>query len=187
MRNLLGGWQFSGIWILQSGLPFSVYTSAGFVPICSGGATPVNGGCPTGSTIIGNAGGDYNADGSNYDVPNVPSFGAHLSNPGKQKFLSGLFPASAFPLPALGMEGNLGRNTYDNEGFNNVDFTFSKSFSAPWFWGEKLKMEARGEVFDLFNRTNLTGVNGDLSSGTFGEATNQLPARSFQLHLRVTF
>ena len=187
MRNLLGGWQFSGIWILQSGLPFSVYTSAGFKPICSGGATPVNGGCPTGSTIIGDAGGDFNADGSNYDVPNVPSFGAHLSNPGKQKFLSGLFPASAFPLPALGMEGNLGRNTYDNEGFNNVDFTFSKSFSAPWFWGEKLKMEARGEVFDLFNRTNLTGVNGDLSSGTFGEATNQLPARSFQLHLRVTF
>jgi hypothetical protein len=187
MRNLLGGWQFSGIWILQSGLPFSVYTSAGFVPICSGAATPVNGGCPAGSTIIGDAGGDYNADGSNYDVPNVPSFGSHLSNPGKQKFLSGLFTASAFPLPALGMEGTLGRNTYDNEGLDNVDFTFSKSFSAPWFWGEKLKMEAKGEVFNLFNRTNLTGVNGDLSSGTFGQATNQLPARSFQLHLRAIF
>ncbi|MGB2676936.1 MAG: TonB-dependent receptor [Candidatus Acidiferrum sp.] len=186
-RNLLGGWQFSGIWILQSGLPFTVYTSAGFAPICSGGATPVGGKCPTGSTIIGDAGGDYNADGSNYDYPNVPSFGKHLSGQSKSNYLNGLFTASAFSLPALGAEGDLGRNTYDNQGFNNVDFTFSKSFSAPWFWGEKLKMEARGEVFNLFNRTNLTGVNGDLSSGSFGKATNQLPARSFQMHLRATF
>ena len=28
--------------------------------------------------VIGNKGGDYNADGMNYDVPNVPSFGRHL-------------------------------------------------------------------------------------------------------------
>jgi hypothetical protein len=186
-RNVLGGWQFTGIWILQSGLPFSVYTSAGFAPVCSGGATPIGGGCPTGSTIIGNAGGDYNADGSNYDVPNVPSFGSHLSGQHKSNFLNGLFPASAFPAPALGIQGNLGRNTYDNEGYNNVDFTVAKSFSAPWFFGEKLKLEARGEVYNLFNRTNLTGVTGDLSSGTFGRATSQLPARSLQMHLRATF
>jgi len=186
-RNVLGGWQFTGIWILQTGLPFTVYTSAGFAPICSGGVTPVNGGCPAGSTIVGNAGGDYNADGSNWDVPNVPSFGSHLSGQKKSNYLNGLFAASAFPAPGLGVEGNLGRNTYDNEGYNNVDFTVAKSFSAPWFWGEKLKMEARGEFYNLFNRTNLTGVTGDLSSGTFGKATNQLPARSFQLHLRATF
>jgi hypothetical protein len=196
-RNLLGGWTFSAVWILQSGLPFSVYTSAAFAPVCA--ANPAVGTLPAGdcfnagnvfipgSIITSNAGGDYNADGSNYSVPNVPSFGSHLSNPGKQKYLSGLFPASAFPVPALGMEGNLGRNTYDNEGYDNVNFTFGKSFSAPWFFGERLKLEARGEVFNLFNRTNLTSVNGDLSSGTFGQATNQLPARSFQLHLRATF
>ncbi|MGA2299086.1 MAG: TonB-dependent receptor [Candidatus Acidiferrum sp.] len=196
-RNLLGGWTFSAVWILQSGLPFSVYTSAAFAPVCA--ANPAVGTLPAGdcyngasvfipgSIITSNAGGDYNADGSNYSVPNVPSFGSHLSNPGKQKYLNGLFPASAFPVPALGMEGNLGRNTYDNEGYDNVNFTFGKSFSAPWFFGERLKLEARGEVFNLFNRTNLTSVNGDLSSGTFGQATNQLPARSFQLHLRATF
>jgi len=196
-RNLLGGWTFSAVWILQSGLPFSVYTSAAFAPVCA--ANPAVGTLPAGdcyngasvfipgSIITSNAGGDYNADGSNYSVPNVPSFGSHLSNPGKQKYLNGLFPASAFPVPALGMEGNLGRNTYDNEGYYNVNFTFGKSFSAPWFFGERLKLEARGEVFNLFNRTNLTSVNGDLSSGTFGQATNQLPARSFQLHLRATF
>ena len=182
-RGILGGWQFGGVWIMQTGLPFCVYTTAGFAPICSGGATPVNGGCPVGSTIVGNAGGDYNADGSNYDVPNVPSFGSHVSGKHKKDFLNGLFPASAFPAPALGMEGNLGRNTYDNEGYNNVNFTFGKLFS----FGERLKFEARGEVFNLFNRSNLIGVQGDLSQGTFGKATSQLPARSLQLHLRATF
>jgi hypothetical protein len=197
-RNLLGGWTFSAVWILQSGLPFSVYNNAAFAPVCA--ANPPEGGLPAGdcfntagvfipgSIITSDAGGNYNADGStNYSVPDVPSFGSHLSNPGKQKFLSGLFPATAFPAPALGTEGNLGRNTYDNEGYNNVNFTFGKSFSAPWFFGERLKLEARGEVFNLFNRTNLISVNGDMSQRTFGEATNQLNARYFQLHLRATF
>jgi hypothetical protein len=186
-RNLLGGWQFSGIWIAQTGLPFSVYTSAGFAAICSGGVATVNGGCPTGSTIIGNSGGDYNADGTNWDVPDVPSFGPHLSGQGKQKFLNGLFSASAFPAPALGVQGTLGRNTYDNEGYNNVDFTVAKIFSAPWFFGERLRLEARGEFYNLFNRSNLTGVQGDLSQGNFGKATSQLNARYIQLHLRAIF
>jgi hypothetical protein len=175
-RNVLGGWQFSGVWLLQSGLPFSVYTSAGFAPVFD-----------SSGNVIGNTGGDYNADGANYDVPNAPSFGKHPSGQSMKNYLNGLFPASAFPAPALGMQGTLGRNTYDNQGYNNVNFTVSKSFSAPWFWGEKLKLEARGEVYNLFNRTNLISVNGDLSSGTFGKATNQLPARSLQMHLRATF
>jgi hypothetical protein len=175
-RNILGGWEFGGVWILQTGLPFTVYTSAAFNPVYDS----------TGK-VIGNTGGDYNADGSNYDVPNAPSFGNHLSGQGKKAFLTGLFPASAFPVPALGTEGNLGRNTYDEPGYNNLDFTFEKFFSTPWFFGEKLKIEAKGEVFDLFNRSNLTSVSSDLSSGSFGKATNQLPPRSLQLHLRASF
>jgi len=175
-RNLLGGWQFSGMWIMQTGLPFSVYTSAGFAPVFDAAGN-----------VVGNTGGDYNADGSNYDVPNVPSFGNHLSGQSKNKFLHGLFPASAFPAPALGSQGNLGRNTCDGPGYNNVDFTVGKFFSLPWFFGEPLRLEVRGELYNVFNRTNLTAVNGDLSSGTFARATSQLPARNTQLHVRATF
>ena len=75
VRSILGGWQFGGKWIGQTGIPFTAYTSAPFVPVCSGGVALVNGGCPTGHTIVGDAGGDYNADGTNYDVPNAPTFG----------------------------------------------------------------------------------------------------------------
>ncbi len=171
-KNILGGWQFGGVWILQSGLPFTVYTSAPFHPVFD-----ANG------NVIGNTGGDYNADGTNYDVPNAPAFGRHLSGKKKKDYLNGLFNSSAFPAPALGVEGNLGRNTYDQPGFNNVDFTFEKFFTIK----ERVKIEARGEVFDLFNRANLTGVTSDMSSGLFGHSTNQLPARSIQFHLRASF
>ncbi|MGA7340328.1 MAG: hypothetical protein WBX18_07020, partial [Terracidiphilus sp.] len=187
VRNILGGWQFGGKWIGQTGIPFTVYTSAPFVPVCSGGALLVNGGCPTGSTIVGNAGGDYNADGTAYDVPNVPSFGRHLSGQSKGAFLKGIFSASSFPTPALGQEGNIGRNTYDQPGYKDMDFTFEKYFNAPWFFSEKVKIEAKGEVFNLFNRSNLWQVDGGLNDSTFGEVTNQLPARYFQLHLRASF
>lgn len=176
LRNVLGGWQFGAVWIMQTGLPFTVYTSAAFNPVFNGSGQ-----------VIGNTGGDYNADGSNYDVPNKPSFGSHLSGQHKTNYLTGLFTASQFPVPSLGDEGDLGRNTYDQLGYNNCDFTFTKFFSTPWFFGEKMKIEAKGEVYNLFNRTNLTGVSSDLSSGSFGTSTNQLPARSFQLHLRASF
>jgi hypothetical protein len=181
-RNVLGGWQFGGVWIMQTGLPFTVYTSAAFDPVFD-----------SSGNVTGNTGGNYNADGYNYDVPNVPSFGSHLGGKHKKDYLApsnggaGLFTASQFPVPSLGDEGSLGRNTYDQLGYNNFDFTFTKFFSTPWFFGEKMKIEAKGEVYDLFNRTNLTGVSSDLSSGSFGTSTNQLPARSLQLHLRASF
>jgi len=170
-RSLLGDWQISGIWLLQSGLPFTVFTSQGFVPVYNAAGQ-----------VIGNKGGDYNADGSNFDSPNAPSFGTNVSS-GKNNYLNGLFPASAFPVPALGQEGDLGRNTYNNEGYNNINLTVGRLFPIR----ERLKIEARAEIFNLFNRTNLTGVNGDLSSGTFGQATGQQPAHSLQLHLKATF
>jgi hypothetical protein len=189
LRSIFGGWQFSGVLVLQTGLPFTVVNNSGFSPICSGGKTPVNGGCPAGSTIIGDSGGDYNADGSAVDVPNVPSFGSHLSGLHKASFLKGIFPGggAAFPAPALGTEGHLGRNTYDNLGYNNMNFTVDKFFSVPWFFSEKMKIETKGEFINLFNRANLTGVSSNITSGNFGQATGQLSARYFQLHLRASF
>jgi hypothetical protein len=175
-RNTLGGWQFGGVWVMQTGLPFTVYTTAAFQPVFDAQGN-----------VVGNRGGDYNADGFDWDVPNVPSFGAHLSGKKKMDYLNGLFSASSFPTPALGQEGKLGRNTYDEPGYNNLNFTFAKSFNTPWFFGEKMNVEAKGEVINLFNRSNLDFVTSDMSSSLFGHATSQLPARYLQLHLRANF
>ena len=175
-RYILGGWEFGGLVILQTGLPFTVYTSAPFSPIFN-----------SAGQVIGNTGGDYNADGYNYDVPNAPAFGNHLNGQSKKNFLNGLFAASAFPAPPLGMQGSLGRNTFDRPGLSNVDFTLTRNFTTKWFFNEALHLQFKAEVYNLFNRVNLTGVVSDLSSSLFGHATNQLPARSLQLHFRAIF
>jgi hypothetical protein len=187
LKALLGGWEFGGVWVGYTGLPFTVHNASAFVPVCSGNAALVNDQCPQGTTIVGDAGGDYNADGLNNDLPNAPSFGRHLSGQSKKQFLNGIFQSSAFPAPSLGVPGNLGRNTYDSPGYKIMNFTFEKYFNAPWFFAEKIKIEAKGEVFNLFNRTNLGSVDSSLTDSTFGKSTSQLPPRSLQLHLRASF
>jgi hypothetical protein len=166
---------------MQTGLPFTVFTSAPFHPVFDAGGN-----------VVGNTGGDYNADGYNYDVPNVPSFGRHLSGRNKEEFLNGVFgppstAAAQFPTPALGTEGNLGRNTYDQPGYNNVDLNISKFFAVPWFFGERMKIEVKGEMLNLFNRANLQFVSSDMTSGSFGQATNSQPARTITIHVRASF
>jgi hypothetical protein len=181
LKNILGGWQLGGVWLLQTGLPFTVYTSAPFRPVFD-----LNG------NVVGNTGGDYNADGYNYDTPNVPSFGRHLSGRNKDEFLHGIFgppstAASQFPAPSLGSEGNLGRNTYDEPGYNNFNLNISKFFSVPWFFSERMKIEVKGEMLNLFNRANLQFVSSDMTSGSFGQATNSQPARTITIHVRASF
>jgi hypothetical protein len=188
VKNILGGWQFGGKWVGDTGLPFTAHTNQSFIPVCNNGTVAlVNNKCPAGSTITGNSGGDYNADGYGYDLPNVPTFGARLSGQSKSQFLKGIFTKSQFPSPALGQEGSLGRNTYDSPGYKDFDFTFEKYFGLPWFFSEKVKIEAKGEVFNLFNRTNLGSVDANMPDSSFGQSTSQLPSRSMQFHVRASF
>ena len=175
-RDTIGGWRVGGDSILSSGLPFTVNTTAPFHAVYD-----------SSGNVVGNTGGDYNADGNNYDVPNTPSFGRHLSGQPRSKFLTGLFPASAFPAPSLGTQGNLRRNTYDQQGYANVNLNAEKLWYAPWFNREKLNIEFRTEMVNAFNRPNMTNVDGDLVDGTFGKATGQAATRQIQFHARVQF
>jgi hypothetical protein len=160
--HILGGWQLAGIAIFQSGLPFSVVTT---------GAYPR---------------GDFNADGFNYDAPNTPSFGNHVSV-SRSAYISGLFPASAFPIPAPGQEGNLGRNTFSGPGLANVNLNVVKTARIPWFVREGATVQLRGEIFNLFNRVNLTNPVSDLSNSLFGKSTGQNLPRSVTFGIRVQY
>jgi hypothetical protein len=162
LYSLLGGWQMSTIGIFQSGLPFSVYTSAPY---------------PTG---------DYNADGFNYDFPNTPSFGNSLST-SRSNFIHGVFPASAFPIPTPGQEGNLGRNTFTGPGLANINASFSKSWSLPRFMRESASVQLRADIFNLFNRVNLFNPVSDLSNPLFGFSTTQDTPRSVQFGAKLSF
>jgi hypothetical protein len=160
-QQITGGWTLSPVITLESGQPFTVYTSAAY---------------PSG---------DFNGDGYDYDVPNVPSFGSTKST-SRSDFLKGVFAASAFPLPALGTEGNLGRNTYDGPGLANVNLAAERVFRLP-FLGEQGAFEVRGEILNLFNRVNLTNPVSDLSNGEFGKSTDQNLPRNIQVLGKIRF
>jgi hypothetical protein len=131
------------------------------------------------------SGGDYNADGYNYDMPNVPSFGRTISV-SRSTYRTGLFPASAFSAPTKGQEGNLGRNTYSGPGYANVNLSVQRAFPLP-FHGEAGKFDIRAEFLNLFNRVNYTGPVGDLNNINFGKSTGQFSARQIQLLAHIRF
>ena len=102
----------------------------------------------------------------------------------RSDYLKGLFPASAFPAPALGQEGNVGRDTVHGPGLAQIDFSLMKNIRTPWF-REHSNLQFRAEAYNLFNRVNLNGFNGDLSSGNFGQATGVFTPRTFQFGARL--
>jgi Carboxypeptidase regulatory-like domain/TonB dependent receptor len=58
--------------------------------------------------------------------------------------------------PAVGTFGNMGRNTFRDFGFRNVDFSAMKNFR----FGERLNMQFRAEFFNLFNHPNFANPFG---------------------------
>jgi hypothetical protein len=173
--SFLSAWELGAVTILQSGNPFSIYCDSSFNPVLN-----------SSGKVIGNSGCDYNADGLNYDYPNAPSFGGYLGGMSRSKYLNGMFQASDFPVPALGQDGNLGRNMFFGPGYANTNFNVVKHFPLR-FLGEQGKLDFRTEFFNLFNRVNLTQIDGNLSSSQFGKATTALGGRNVQFGLRLAF
>jgi len=172
LKRLAGGWQITGTGILQSGTPFTVFTDAPFAPILG----------PNGAVVgLAPNSGDYNADGVNFDFPNAP---ANVpSSFDRQDYIDGVFRGASFPLPAPGQEGNLGRSSFRNPGFINIDMSLIKNNRLT----ERVNAQFRFEVFNVLNRVNLQGVNGNLASSTFGRSTSTYDPRIIQLGVRVTF
>jgi hypothetical protein len=165
--EVVNGWQLATIVTIQAGRPFSVW---------NGASAP--------------AGGDYNRDGGGgavgggfYDRPNAPAAGSIPKSFDKQDFLKGLFPASAFPAPAPGQSGSLGRNTFRGPGYSTVDLSLIRAFTLL----EGKQLQLRLEAFNALNHVNLYLPNADLSLGNFGRSTQAFDARTLQVGLRFIF
>ena len=157
-RSVLGGWEIASVGILQSGTPFTVYTTAPF-----------------------EGGGDYNADGVNYDFPNVPSNAPVTFN--RQQYINGVFPASYLTAPAPGSEGNEQRGQFRNPGFINIDGSMIKNNRIT----ERVNLQLRFEFFNVLNRVNLQGVHSDLNDSQFARSTSTYDPRIIQLGARLVF
>jgi hypothetical protein len=157
-RAVLGGWQLSGFAIFQSGYPFSVFNGA-------------------------NPAGDYNLDGTAGDRPNAPLTPLAASGYTRAQFLSGVFPTSAFPIPAPGSDGMLGRNTFRGPGFAEVDLSIGKRFAIT----ERIHFGIRLDSYNALNHVNLNPPVSDLSNSNFGRSTSALLPRQYQGGARIEF
>ena len=182
------GWVVSGVTVLQSGTPFTVDTGASFH------AQLID---PTQPAIASNLqfapdSGDFNADGDNFDYPNVSSY--HQPHDRKSfKSGNGIFPHCAggnlngcgpFTLPTVGQEGNERVNQFQNPGFAQTDLALKKITSI----AEGLSLELRVDAINAFNRPNLMGVDTHAQDGTnFGTTGSTQTPRNLLLGARLTF
>ncbi|MGA8191101.1 MAG: hypothetical protein WB776_24535 [Candidatus Sulfotelmatobacter sp.] len=154
-HSLLGGWQWSGITLIQSGSPFSVYNE-GF------NATADNAG-------VGNG---FSTSGSYPDLVGNPKQG--VSSSALAGPLSGfgplLFNPSVFVLPTGLTFGNAGRNILRNPWRTNFDMALIKHFPVT----EGKYFEFRAEAFNVFNHVEYTWLGGDAGSAAdnSGRGTN---------------
>jgi hypothetical protein len=159
--SILGGWQLSGILQLQSGFPFTANYKG----------DPINIGGGSGGILTRP---NYVLDGSGLPVDaNLPS---------AQRSTARFFNTAAFVQP-INQFGSVGRNTLLGAGLTNIDAAVARVFVIR----EKLKLQVRGELFNLANHSNYNLIGRVVNDPTFGIVQNQLPPRQIQLALKAEF
>jgi Carboxypeptidase regulatory-like domain/TonB dependent receptor len=185
---LLSGWAVSGITIAQSGLPFSVFDSAGGTAFIGPGTTSTLSASlmPGMTTANGITSGDIHRriDGYlNFNAfTTAPSlYGPALCNPN--------VPNTAPPPNAnfcgTGF-GNLGRNIYRGPFQQNWDFSFLKNFRLT----ERQSLRFTTDFFNIWNHANFANpaVTDVENPGAFGKIVSTVGTpRLIQFSLRYAF
>ena len=164
LANVLGGWQISGVVALQTGLFTSI--SGG-----SRASTSPSNGYGTNVDLVG----DWRAvPGGQTTTPLFDASGNYLSG--------GWINRAAFA-PRTGLIGTVPRNLIEMPGTQNFNLSLMKKIQLT----EKLRLQLRGEVFNLFNHPNFRTLVTNLSASNFGALTQTDDPRVLQFGLKVLF
>jgi hypothetical protein len=91
-----------------------------------------------------------------------------------------------FSAPAAGSFGNMGRNSLRGPSYYNYDLSLFRSFPIK----EQIKLEFRGEAYNLFNNPRWGNPVGNLSSSSFGQTLALAPGtnnRQINIGARLLF
>jgi hypothetical protein len=157
LNQVLGGWRLAGIQVYSSGFPIALGRNNP-LPLFNGITRP---------TI------------DSYDNWRAPIAGDKF-DPNVDRFLK---PANQFPVQPAAF-GNATRYNPKVRGFWNKteNISLAKTFSVT----ERVRIDLRGEAFNLFNRTVFGTGNTSLNSGVFGQVMNQAnDPRQMQMGLKV--
>jgi len=174
---ILGGWQVGGVFNARTGLPVDVTLARNDLAyVVNGTGQLVNNPIVQGGQVLTTA------------IVNNPYGGAFRNNrrpsvmPGVAPFLSSgdrrfILNPAAFTIPRPGEFGNLGRWALHGPGLSQFDLTLHKRFAVT----ERVSIEFRSEIYNLFNRANFANPPARLNNA-LGAALGQLqPGQPFTL------
>lgn len=107
---------------------------------------------------------DYSGFNQFADRPNVGAGKLTQNN----KTPDTAFDKTYFTPITAGQTGNERRDQYFGPGLVNFDLTAAKDFIIT----ERIKLNFRGDVFNLFNHTNFSNPSGSFNNSTFGKITS---------------
>jgi hypothetical protein len=164
-KDVVGGWQLSGIINMMSGIPVNLGISASN-SVCS--AVPNCQLRPNQSGPI-----------------HYPAASAHLSsgNGTIQWFDPSAFSINTLPGLSTASWGNTGFDSVRGPGRDNWNLAMYKTFAA----GERLHFELRAESYNTWNHTQFRNINNTIGSSDAGKATSAFDPRVFQLGAKVIF
>ncbi len=148
MSRIFGGWSLAPIFTARTGSPYSIFDSTNGLNFAT------RAGFTTAIPVNGNSNGpSVGANTFNY-LPLPASSIDHYANP--IYFFSDLPP---FPSDISG------RNTFRAPGVWDLDVGLYKTFGIT----ERLKLQLRGEAYDIFNHSNLyvVGTAADVATASF--------------------
>ena len=148
-RGVLGGWELTGIWHVQSGLPFSI----------QGGT---NGSCALGCS--GNDASHSLIGGDRADLTGQPF---NVKQGSKAQWINQYFNPAAFKPNTEFTFGDSPRNVLVGPHLNNVDLGIDKNFR----YRERYRAQFRWEMFNVFN-TPAFGRPGTFPGSGFGRITS---------------
>ncbi len=175
---IVGGWQVGGILNARTGTPLNITISRPDVVIqCTNAAAGCTAGevralpgtisaaapLPIGFTAVINTPGGNNSR-STRRPDRIAGVDPYISV-GSQRFIN---PA-AFTIPKPGTYGNLSRGALYGPNFGQFDLTLQKRFKLT----EKVHLEFRTEIYNLFNRNNFANPPVALPSNLPGQQPGQ--------------
>jgi hypothetical protein len=173
--HVLGNWQLGGVWNYRTGLPIEVLITRPDVAYQVNGTNQIlnaplvtNGQVMT-TAVINTLGGGASRNLRRPDV--VAGVNPYATGGDKKQFLN---PA-AFAIPQPGTFGNLGRNALHGPSLAQVDLTLQKRFHV----SERLNMEFRTEIYNIFNRANFANPSSTLANALGSSATQLQPGQPF--------
>jgi hypothetical protein len=176
---IVGGWQLSGIWLYESGVPFT----PGYLDC---GRDEDTGPCRP--NLVGKATLDNPSIQQWYATAPLGTSGtgcATTTAPTAELNLNGC-TRGPWSRPAAGTFGNVARNSFFGPRTFNADASLNKNFHIT----EKVGAQFRAELFNAFNHVNLGQPNGTVDSPTAGRITSiagLTQMRRWQFGLRFSF